>query len=74
MLSKKDIRVLTAMGAKRLREDEIDHTSYDYLHRMFIRGLITGAGNKDDKGVGNYKWSRYWWATSLGIAELERSK
>lgn len=55
-------------------EDELPRVSFDFLREMYFAGLVGGAGRADDRGSGNYKWSRVWWITDKGRAALSESE
>ena len=55
------------------REDELPRASFDFLQRMYHAGLIDGSGRRDDRGTGNYKFSRYWKITDKGRAEMAKA-
>jgi hypothetical protein len=46
-------------------EDELKST-FSFLQNMYFNKLIDGAGRSDDRGMGNYKWSRVWRITEAG--------
>lgn len=48
-------------------EDELK-TTFSFLQNMFFNKWIDGAGRTDDRGSGNYKWSRIWKITEEGKA------
>lgn len=64
------LKILSNSG--RATEDELK-TSYNLMMDLFYGGYVKGGGTDDDRGTGNYPWSRVWWITDKGRAFLDGS-
>lgn len=75
MIDKKDQKILKQLSESGgwVVEEEIPRVSCEYLRMMYHRGLIDGAGRKDPRGVGNFKYSRLWKIKPAGAEALAKS-
>jgi hypothetical protein len=75
MINKKDQKILKLLSEAKewTVEEDIPRTSCEYLRMMYHRGLIDGAGRRDPRGTGNFKYSRLWKIKPAGAEALAES-
>jgi hypothetical protein len=68
--TKATIQILKTLSDRRGWTEDKLGTSHQMMRRLWLNGLVEGAGRRDDKGDGNYPSTRVWWITDKGLAVL----
>jgi hypothetical protein len=63
-------RILVRLQDGEWHSEEELKSTFSFLQNMFFKKLVDGCGRTDDKGSGNYKWSRLWKITEAGKAAI----
>lgn len=68
---KRILEQLAPFSKEGCTEDKLRSASREFLQRMYLSGLIDGAGHPDSRGWGNFKYTRVWWITDKGRDALK---
>lgn len=65
-VTKNQRRILELLKDGKWHTEEELKSTFSFLQNMYFAKLIEGAGRADDRGYGNYKYSRFWCIAEKG--------